>query len=200
MINEIILQLFERYGYLIFFLAFSLGPFGVPVPNEMTLLTGGFLSSKGILNPWIIYCAILLGFLTAITIAFFAGRLFGETVKARLQTNRYFKKAEKLLNKYGEVAMCLGLLVPVARYLVPVFVGFNGVSFKRFALISYSSALVWTSVLFACGRLMGRHISNLIRAIDPKLLMLAVIIVVCALIITKRTPRSGSNYECSEGN
>lgn len=36
MFSNIIIQLVEQYGYLAFFLAFSLGPFGIPVPNEVT--------------------------------------------------------------------------------------------------------------------------------------------------------------------
>ncbi|MFK4439919.1 hypothetical protein [Paenibacillus sp. RC21] len=63
MISDIVLQLVDHYGYLFFFLAFCLGPFGVPVPNEITILTGGILSNNGALNPWIVYMLFSLAYL-----------------------------------------------------------------------------------------------------------------------------------------
>jgi membrane-associated protein len=39
MISETMMQLIDQYGYFMFFVAFSLGPFGIPVPNEITILT-----------------------------------------------------------------------------------------------------------------------------------------------------------------
>lgn len=84
MISHSIIQLVDHYGYLIFFLAFCLGPFGIPVPNEITILTGSILSNSGILNPWMIYTHILAGLLTAITCTFFVGKIFGDYILAGL--------------------------------------------------------------------------------------------------------------------
>jgi hypothetical protein len=37
MLNETIVHLVNQYGYLFFYLAFTLGPFEKPVPNEVTI-------------------------------------------------------------------------------------------------------------------------------------------------------------------
>ncbi|AHM68055.1 hypothetical protein LK13_09230 [Paenibacillus polymyxa] len=185
MISDIVIQLVNQYGYLFFFLAFCLGPLGIPVPNELTILTGGILSNNGVLNPWIVYMVILAGLFTAITFAYFAGRIFGEKFKPKFQNNRHFLKAEKLFEQHGDIAMCLGMLIPVVRYILPVFVGLNGVSYKKFALISYLSAFAWTTTFFAFGKFFGHHILNLLDTIDPKLAVAALIIAVGTFIITK---------------
>jgi len=186
MISDFIVQLFNHYGYLIFFLAFCLGPFGIPVPNEITLLTGGFLSNNENLNPWMLYGSIYIGFITAITAAYFLGRLFGEKFKSRVESNRYFKRAEEIFNSYGNIAMCLGLLIPVVRYILPIFAGVHRVTFKRFAWISYSGAFIWTSILFFLGKYIGPTVFHFFESIDPKLPMLAVILFICFFIINKR--------------
>ncbi|MGY4760778.1 DedA family protein [Paenibacillus caseinilyticus] len=158
MISDIIIQLVDQHGYLIFFLAFCLGPFGIPVPNEITILTGGILSTNGVLNPWAVYLLILAGLCTAITFAYFAGRIFGETFKRKFRHNRHFLKTEKLFNRHGDLAMCLGFLVPVVRYILPVFVGLNGVScfdfvFQRIGLdrcvLCFRQVLWASSIAFA---------------------------------------------------
>ncbi|MGG4221210.1 DedA family protein [Paenibacillus jamilae] len=184
MISDIVL-LVNHYGYLFFFLAFCLGPFGVPVPNELTILTGGILSNNGVLNPWIVYMVILAGLFTAITFAYLVGRISGEKFKPKLQNNRHFQRAEILFEQHGDIAMCLGFLIPVIRYILPVFVGLNGISYKKFALLSYSSALVWTTTFFAFGKFFGHHILNLLDMIDPKLAVAALIIGVGTFIVTK---------------
>ncbi len=155
MSNSILLHFIEQYGYMTFFLAFSLGPFGIPIPNEVTIITGAFLSSTGLLNPYVTYLFIILGLITAVTIAYGAGRLFGGKINDRFRGHRHFKKAEQLFERFGDKAMCLAFFLPVIRYVIPVFVGFQGISYKKFALLAYSSALVWTILFFVAGRYLG---------------------------------------------
>ncbi|WP_127589953.1 DedA family protein [Paenibacillus lautus] len=155
MISDTIIQLVEQYGYLAFFLAFSLGPFGIPVPNEVTILTGGILSNTGVLDPWITYIFIFVGLITAITISYFAGRILGRNINIRFQDNRHFQKAKKIFKQRGDLAMCLGLFIPLVRYIIPLVVGLEGVKFKKFALISYSSVFLWTALFFTAGRYLG---------------------------------------------
>ncbi|WP_233500833.1 DedA family protein [Paenibacillus antibioticophila] len=148
----------DHYGYLFFYVALSLGPFGVPIPNEITVITGAILSRSGVLNTGMTYLSILSGLLTAITLFHFAGRMFGQHLKRKFQHNRNFQKAEKILSQRGDWAMCIGIFIPVVRYFLPFLIGFNRGSLKKFMLISYSSALVWTLTFFTAGTSFGHHI------------------------------------------
>ncbi len=151
MISETIMQLIDQYGYFMFFVALSLGPFGIPVPNEITILTGAFLSSRGTLDPWITYSVILSGLLIAITVSYFLGKIFGNHFNEKLCRNRHFQKAQTILKRHGNWAMVLGFFLPIVRYIMPMLVGLGNVKFKTFALISYSSALMWTATFFVIG-------------------------------------------------
>jgi len=187
MISDIILQQVDQYGYLVFFLALCLGPFGIPVPNEITLLTGGILSNNGTLNPWMVYFSVLAGFLLVITCSYIAGRVFGEKFKTHLQRYRYFKKAEKLFIQHGDIAMSLAFFIPVVRYMFPLFAGLNGIPFIKFAIISYSSAIVWTSIFFLFGKFVVSHIGDIMDCVlDQNLLLLALMVGVSTFIIMKR--------------
>ncbi|MDO7904792.1 DedA family protein [Paenibacillus sp. JX-17] len=150
-----IIELFDHYGYLIFYLAFSLGPFGIPVPNEITIISGAILSSTGVIDPWITYLCILSGLLTAITVAYVAGNLSGPKLKQKFQHRKHFNKAESILNTRGNEAICIGLFIPVVRYVLPLVIGLSGQDFRRFAIISYASAFLWTITYFAAGSYLG---------------------------------------------
>lgn len=173
MISETITQFVDQFGYMAFFLAFSLGPFGIPVPNEVTMLTAGMMADMEMLNPWIIYLCILSGLMTAITVGYFIGKVFGENVTKILKnkkSHRYFLKVEKLFQTYGDTAMWIGFFIPVVRYVVPVFVGMSGVKYKKFACISYSSSIVWTALFFGIGKVFGDQLTQILSNIDLKMI------------------------------
>jgi len=163
MISNTISELFHQYGYLIFYFAFSLGPFGIPIPNEITIISGAILSHTGVINSWITYFCILSGLLTAITFAYLAGKLFGTKIKHRFQHHKHFVKAELIMNKSGKWAMCIGLFIPIVRYVLPLLIGMSGVQYRKFAIISYSSALLWTITYFTAGIYFGGPILSTLQ-------------------------------------
>jgi membrane-associated protein len=192
MVNETIVHLFDQYGYLIFYFAFSLGPFGIPVPNEVTMLTGGMLADNGNLNPWILYAVILFGLLTAVNIGYLAGKVFGQRIHVCLQKSKashQLKVVEFLFKKYGDIAMCVGILFPVVRYVVPVFAGLNGVTYKKFALFSYSSSIIWTALFFILGKIFREQLTNALSIMDGKLIVIVVVIPVLMVVMGKRQKR-----------
>ncbi len=155
MINTIIIHLVENYGYMAFFLAFTLGPFGVPVPNEVTIITGAVLSSTGMLNPYWTYGCMLLGLITAITISYVLGTCSGQRLHAHLQKKPYLARVQKLFERFGNKAVCIGFFIPVVRYVLPLFAGFHGMGYRMFAVLAYSSALLWTGLFFIIGHYFG---------------------------------------------
>ncbi|WP_239710720.1 VTT domain-containing protein [Paenibacillus sp. 19GGS1-52] len=128
------------------------------------MITGAILSRSGVLNIFVTYVSILSGLLTAITLFHFAGRIFGQHLKHKLQHNRKFQKAEKILRQRGDWAMCIGIFIPVVRYFLPFLIGFNRGSLKKFMIISYSSAFVWTLIFFTAGTSFGPHILSFFSA------------------------------------
>ncbi|MCG7381261.1 DedA family protein [Paenibacillus sp. ACRRY] len=163
MVSNTILELLHQYGYLIFYFAFSLGPFGIPIPNEITIISGAILSHTGAIDAGITYFCILSGLITAITVAYIAGKLYGTRKLCRFQHNKHFIKAERILNQRGHWAMSIGLFIPVVRYVLPLVIGLSGVHFRRFAIISYSSALLWTLTYFAAGTYFGDPILSALQ-------------------------------------
>ncbi|WNR43340.1 DedA family protein [Paenibacillus roseipurpureus] len=155
-----------------FFCAFCFGPFGFPIPNEVTILAGAILIANTDLNPWLVYLFLLCGLLCAVTMGYILGSLFGKRFTSRFRKNRYLSKAEELFHKYGSIAICLAYLLPVVRYFIPVLSGINRVSYRKFALLSYTSAFVWTSVYFTVGLLLGNHWLHVPSFVDVESMMI----------------------------
>ena len=67
-----------------------------------------------------------------------------------------------MVEKYGHYALVTSYFIPVVRHIVPYLVGMNNMSFKTYALYSYTTGFVWTLVYFVLGSLFGQHIESIV--------------------------------------
>lgn len=62
--------------------------------------------------------------------------------------------------------MCIGMFIPVVRYSMPLLIGLSGILYKKFALITYSSALLWTIIFFCFRNFFGDSILSLLHSLS----------------------------------
>lgn len=95
------------------------------------------------------------GLVTAVTIGFFLGRYVGMVLFPKLQRFKRVSRAigitHDLIGKYGNTALFLGYFIPIVRYLMPLIAGSSRMNYGKFAMISYSGALVWSLLFFKIG-------------------------------------------------
>ncbi|MGN0903280.1 MAG: DedA family protein [Succinivibrio sp.] len=113
---DILVQFFSDYGYIAAFSCLILCGLGLPVPEDITLVSGGVISGLGYANPHIMLCVGLAGVLIGDSTMFLAGRIFGYRIQKlrlfrKIITPQRFSQIQKKFKKYG-----LGLLF-VARFL-----------------------------------------------------------------------------------
>ncbi|MBB6673923.1 DedA family protein [Cohnella nanjingensis] len=152
--TETIHAMLDSWGYVFLFLAFCLGPFGIPVPNEITILTASGLANAGLLDPWSVYGVIASGLFVAVNAGYALGRLFGAGLIARIRQarlRRYAERGSRLLDRFGSIALLLAFFIPVVRYVMPLLAGAGGLRYRTFALYAYAGMLVWTLLFFGIG-------------------------------------------------
>jgi len=189
----------EQYGYFALFLALWLGIVGMPIPDEVVVLTGGAVTSGGMLLPYPAFLLTYLGVVSGLSIGYALGRFFGKSVLERLKRkrnmNRYIDMAEKLVSKYGSFAICISYFFPIIRHVMPYVVGLNKMSFKRYALFSFTTGFVWTLIFFTVGHFVGDHageVGDMIYRIGLKWLWLPCVLAAVYFIIhySARHPHS----------
>lgn len=196
--SSIIIHLVEQYGYFLFFLAFSAGPFGIPIPNEVIIISGGVLADAGVLNPWVVYVCILFGLLTAVTLAYgigsYVGRRLFDKLKAGKRSKRYALAAERLVNKYGNIALILAYFVPIVRYAVPLLIGASGTRYRTFARYSYLGCVVWTVLFFTIGRQWGNEIIVFLQTLNVGSILIVALMAVGLYILTRFVQKHGKHW------
>lgn len=190
---ETLLTFIQHYGYAALFFALWLGIVGMPIPDEVVVMTGGAAAGSTLLHPLPAFIVTYLGVVSGLSLGYVLGRFMGASVLDRLRRKNRFAKqldfSEKLVQKYGSFALCIGYFFPVVRHVMPYAVGLNKMSFRRYALFSYTTGFVWTLLFFTLGRYVGDHtqeIGTLIYQYGLRFLWLPILLIAVIYWIRRR--------------
>ncbi|NQX66156.1 DedA family protein [Paenibacillus alba] len=202
---ETLLSLIQQYGYAALFLALWLGIVGIPIPDEVVVMTSGAVTVNALLLPLPAFILTYLGVCSGLSLGYVLGKYVGSPVLAKLQRKKKMEKyllfSETLVRKYGNFGICISYFVPIIRHVMPYVVGSHKITFKQYALYSYTTGLVWTFLYFMIGRYIGDHAweaGNLIYQYSLRFIWVPfVILVVWALIryARSKTNKGGIPYD-----
>ncbi|WP_052759679.1 DedA family protein [Paenibacillus sp. DMB20] len=151
---ETLIQYIGQIGHIALFMALCLGIVGLPLPNEVVAVTGGALSASSLLDPLPAFAMVFLGLCSGATTGYLvsrygAGPLLNRAAGGRL--GEFMGKYEHLNRQYGNYAISLSVFLPVFRTFTPYVIGMRGMSYRRFAVYSYSASLIWSAIYFHIG-------------------------------------------------
>ena len=131
------------------------------IPSGALLFTAGIYTATGGLQYDIFtVCSLLilasiLGNLTG----YWFGRKTGPLLYKR-KDSRFFKKrhlttAETFYNKYGWLALTVGLYLPIIRTFASIVAGMVRLNFRRFILLTITGSIVWVLSFVLAGYFIG---------------------------------------------
>jgi membrane protein DedA with SNARE-associated domain len=164
-LHEIISYIHD-YGYGALFFCLWLGIIGMPIPDEMVVMTGGFVTSMGILKPIPAFLVTYIGVVSGLSIGYIIGRLFGTKVLDPFMKRKkqgYYIKSQEMMDRYGKHALVISYFIPVVRHIVPYLTGINHMPYRTYALYSYATAFVWILAYFIIGNIFGDNIEIIVK-------------------------------------
>ena len=78
---ELLMPIFTEYGYLAVFVMLLICGFGVPVPEDVTLVTGGVIAGLGYANEHTMFAVGMAGVLDSARFAYFLAEKTGVSVQ-----------------------------------------------------------------------------------------------------------------------
>jgi membrane protein DedA with SNARE-associated domain len=194
-VEETLLGWLARFSYpAVFALLIGTG-LGLPIAEELVLLSAGLLSAQGhaLLLPMIVLC--WAGLVASDTLLFRAGRAVGcrATGSGRLAT---LLKPERLAWAQAHFARWGALTVVAARFLPglrsPTFIvaGACQLTPRQFLLADGSAAAVWVTLLVWLGSRFGVQALTQVKAGGRYLVLTALLAAAVALLVKRmRTVR-----------
>ncbi|OYT92400.1 MAG: DedA family protein [Burkholderiales bacterium PBB3] len=162
-----LLPIFTEYGYIAVFVMLLICGFGVPLPEDVTLVTGGVIAGLGYANEHNMVAVGLAGVMLGDGLIFLGGRFFGDGItrvkffKKLLTPERYCAVQNKFA-KYGRWVMFVARFLPGLRTPVFLTAGMSRrVSFPTWLLMDGFAALISVPVWVYLGFYSAKNIDGL---------------------------------------
>lgn len=177
---------FQQFGYLAVFAVLLACGFGVPIPEDITLVTGGIISGLGYTNVHVMVVVGLAGVLVGDGIIFMLGRIYGKRILrfrfiARLMKPKRYAQMQRIFDKYGNRALFVARFLPGLRTPIFLSAGMSRrVSVWRWLMMDGLAALISVPALIYMGDLGAANRDELMKNVHKFqhiLLLLTLILV-----------------------
>ena len=150
----------EHFTYAGLFVVLMLCGLGLPLPEDVALLAGGFLVHRGVTHYPITLAVSLVGVVAGDNSLFFLGRRFGTGLVRYFGINRPGTKVQidrihEFMNRHGHRAIFYARFLAGLRALIYLSAGSFGVTPGRFFLYDVLGALISVPIVVSIGYLFG---------------------------------------------
>ncbi len=145
---DILISIFSDYGYVAVFLILMLCGFGLPIPEDITLVAGGIISGLGFADVHIMFFVCMCGVLIGDGTMFTLGKIYGQRILKfgpvrRIVTPKRFAQVQEKFAKYGNWVLFVARFLPGLRSPIFVIAGMSRrISYWRFLLMDGLAACI----------------------------------------------------------
>lgn len=188
-------------GYLAPFVVLVLCGFGLPLPEEVTMLGAGFLAHRGQVEfvPVVLVC--MLATLIGDSVPYSVGRRFGRralrsrAVRRALHPER-LRSIERRFERSGLWAVFICRFLPGVRLPAWFTAGTLGIPYHRFIAVDALGAALMTPAFVALGRFSGEQIAELEGRVEGLtqilgFVALALVVAILVHLAVSHKPRRG---------
>ncbi len=181
----------EHFTYLGLFVVLMLCGLGLPIPEDVALLAGGYLAHRGITRYPITLAVSLLGVVTGDNSLFFMGRRFGTGLVRYLALawpgrQHQIERIESFMQRHGARAIFYARFLAGLRALVYLSAGSFGVRPAVFLLYDLLGALISVPIVVTLGYIFGKQIELAVRYVGGFERLIVIVAILSAAVYGTR--------------
>lgn len=170
-----VIEIMDQFGYIGVFLLIMLENLFPPIPSEVILTFGGFMTTTTNMTVLGVIVFSTLGSVLGALLLYGIGMLLEEKKLTAIidkygrflrLTNEDIHKAYAWFDKYGPWAVFLCRLVPLIRSLISIPAGSVRMNIVTFLLLTTVGSLIWNSVLINVGAAVGASWETIVDYMD----------------------------------
>ncbi|UXN35666.1 DedA family protein [Avibacterium paragallinarum] len=199
---EFLINFFTDYGYLAVLFVLIICGFGVPIPEDITLVSGGVISGLGYTNPHIMLIVSMFGVLLGDSTMYWLGRIYGVKILRfrpirKILTLKRLQMVRSQFDKYDNRVLFTARFLPGLRAPIYMVSGITRrVSFIRFVFIDFCAAIISVPIWVYLGHFGASNLEWLHAQIQKGQLVIYLIIASIALFLfwkwkKSRTKKTG---------
>ncbi len=190
--EEFILSMMNQFGYIGVFLLIAIENIFPPIPSEVILLFGGFMTTYSELNIIIMIIFATLGSLIGAIILYYIGRLLNKERLKKIISGRIGRilrlknsdidKADQWFDTKGNKTVFFCRFIPIVRSLISIPAGMSEMSLGKFFLYTTFGSLIWNSTLIVIGALVGEKWESILNIFDTYSHIVLILLIIIFLI------------------
>lgn len=192
--QEIIINLMNQFGYIGIFLLIAIENIFPPIPSEVILTFGGYMTTYSNLNVPLVILSATLGSLLGAIVLYAIGKILNKERLMKIVSGKvgkilHLKKediesADKWFDTKGEKCVFFCRFIPIVRSLISIPAGMSEMNIPKFLIYTTIGSLIWNSVLVVVGSIVGENWENIVNIFDTySTITLILLIIIFILFI-----------------
>ena len=191
--NNFIINIMNKYGYLGILFLITIENIFPPIPSEVILTLGGFMTSKYGINMSLIGVVMYstFGSMLGAIILYYVGYIFNKDRLLKIVRSKVGKilclkesdieKSDSSFNKNGDLTVLYCRFIPIVRSLISIPAGVNKMKLSIFLLYTFVGSLIWNTVLVSLGKLVGENYM-VVAGVFSKYSKVILILLICLIV------------------
>jgi membrane protein DedA with SNARE-associated domain len=181
----------EHFTYLGLFVVLLLCGLGLPVPEDVALLAGGYLVHRGVVRYPITLAVSLVGVVAGDNSLYFLGRRVGGGLLTYFGLGRpgsrdQVERLQAFMKRHGHLAIFYARFLAGLRALIYLSAGSLGVPPTRFLLYDLLGALISVPVVVSLGYIFGGQIERAVAYVGGVEKLVWIVVLLCLAIYATR--------------
>ena len=190
--EEFILSMMNQFGYIGVFLLIAIENIFPPIPSEVILLFGGFMTTYSELNIVLMIAFATLGSLLGAIVLYYIGKILnkerlkkivsGKIGKILRLKNSDIDKADEWFDKKGNKTVFFCRFIPIVRSLISIPAGMSEMPLGKFFLYTTVGSLIWNTILIVIGSIVGENWQSILNIFDTYSNIVLVLLVIIFVV------------------
>lgn len=192
--QELILSIMNDWGYLGVCFLIAIENIFPPIPSEVVLLFGGFMTTQTNLNPALMIVFATLGSLIGAIVLYYIGKILNKERLKRIVSGKIGKalrikpedieKADHWFDTKGNKSVFFCRFIPIVRSLISIPAGMSEMPMVKFLVYTIVGSLIWNTVLITIGNRVGESWSSILGVFDNySHIVLALLVVIFVVFV-----------------
>lgn len=190
--QDIIIQLMDQFGYIGIMLLIAVENIFPPIPSEVVLTFGGFMTTYTSLSIIGVIIFSTLGAILGAIALYYIGRILNKERLMRIVSGKIGKvlclkaddieKADRWFGTKGDKVVFFGRFVPIIRSLISIPAGMSGMPYGRFLILTTIGSSIWNTVLIVIGSIVGESWGKIVAIVNEYAVVTVVVLAIVFIV------------------
>lgn len=174
--QEVIINIMNQCGYIGVFLLIAIENMFPPIPSEVILLFGGFMTTYSSMSIFGVTLAATFGSILGAIILYYVGKILNKERLKKIVSGKVglvlrlkpsdIDNADNWFDTKGNKTVFFCRFIPLVRSLISIPAGMSEMDMKKFILYTFCGSICWNFVLTFVGSKVGQNWTKIVKVLD----------------------------------